>query len=259
MVPWLFDLARWRRSGKAASKKVVTPKRIALIGDYSPDVVAHVAIPKAIEIASTSTGHPTTGAWVATTALQHSADALREFDAVWCVPASPYASMDGALSGIRHARETRMPFLGTCGGYQHAVLEFARNVLGYSKADNVEVNPDAEMPLVAPLACALVEQHGDIEFVAGSNMAKLHGATRVREKYHCSYGIAPQYVGLFDESVLDFTGFDANGEPRAFEIKTHPFFIGTAYQPERSALLGVAHPLVQAFVSAIAGKLTYAA
>lgn len=238
---------------------MATLKRIALVGDYSPDVTAHVAIPKALEIASTSTGHPTKGVWVATTALQNPVDSLRDFDAVWCVPASPYASIDGVLGAIRHARETRLPFLGTCGGYQHAVLEFARNVLGYAEADHGEVNPDAELPLVAPLACALVEQHGDIEFVAGSHIAKIHGAVRVTEKYHCCYGIAPQYVGLFDDSALDFTGFDANGEPRAFEIVSHPFFIGTAYQPERSALLGASHPLIEAFVSATAGKLTLAA
>ena len=232
--------------------------RIALVGDYRPDITAHVAIPKALEIAAASTGYPTEGVWVATTALQSPADALRAFDAVWCVPGSPYASMDGALGAIRHARETGMPFLGTCGGYQHAVLEFARNVLGYAEADNAEVNPDAEMPLVAPLACALVEQHGDIAFAAGSHIAQLHGAMRVTEKYHCSYGIAPEYVGLFDDSALDITGFDANGEPRAFEIKSHPFFIGTAYQPERSALLGASHPLIQAFVSAASGSLTFA-
>jgi CTP synthase (UTP-ammonia lyase) len=238
---------------------MATIKRIALVGDYSSDVTAHVAIPKALEIASASTGHPTKVEWVATVTLRNPVDALREFDAIWCVPASPYASMDGALGAIRHARESRLPFLGTCGGYQHAVLEFARNVLGYAEADNGEVNPDAEMPLIAPLACALVEQHGDIELVAGSHIAKIYGAVRVTEKYHCSYGITPPYVGLFDGSALDFTGFDQNGDPRAFEIATHPFFFGTAYQPERSALLGVSHPLIEAFVSATAGKLILAA
>ncbi|WP_088348824.1 MULTISPECIES: hypothetical protein [Rhodomicrobium] len=237
---------------------MANPKRIALVGDYNPGVTAHIAIPRAIDIAASSTGYPTTGVWVATTALQHTAEALKDFDAVWCVPASPYASMDGALRGIRHARETGMPFLGTCGGYQHGILEFARNVLGYAMADNAEVNPDAEMPLVAPLTCALVEQHGEIEFVAGSQIAKIHGVTRVTEKYHCSYGVAHRYVGLFDDSALDFTGFDPNGEPRAFEVRSHPFFIGTAYQPERSALAGVEHPLIHAFVSATADRFPFA-
>ena len=237
---------------------MTTTKRIALVGDYNPAVTAHVAIPRALEIASLTTDNPVEVVWVATTALQNPGEALHGFDAVWCVPGSPYASMDGALGAIRYARETGMPFLGTCGGYQHAVLEFARNVLGYAQADNSEVNPDTEMPLVARLSCALVEQHGEIDFAAGSKIARIYAAPSAVEKYHCSYGIAPQYVGLFDGSALHITGFDANGEPRAFELTSHPFFIGTAYQPERSAFAGAAHPLIQAFVSATAGKLTSA-
>ncbi len=234
-------------------------KRIALVGDYSPDVTAHIAIPKALDVASKSTGQPTEGVWIATADIENPAEALRGFNAIWCIPASPYASIDGALGAIRHARETGMPFLGTCGGYQHAVLEFARNVLGHAKADNGEVNPDAEMPLIAPLVCALVEQSGDITFVPGSHIAKIYGAKRVTEKYHCSYGIAPQYLGLFENCALDIAGFDIEGDPRTIEIKTHPFFIGTAYQPERSALVGESHPLIEAFVSATAGKLSLAA
>ena len=167
--------------------------------------------------------------------------------------------MGGALAAIRFAREARKPFLGTCGGYQHAVLEYARTVLGYTEADNSEVNPDAEMPLIAPLICALVEQSGKIEFVGGSHIAKIHNALRVVEKYRCSYGISPRYVSLFDESGLDISGFDAAGEPRVIEIKSHPFFIGTAYQPERSALSGDTHPLIEAFVAATAGGLSLAA
>ncbi len=234
-------------------------KRIALVGDYSPDVLAHLAIPKAVNIASKTSDLPTECDWIATTDLGAPADALRGFDAVWCVPASPYANMDGALDAIRYARETGLPFLGTCGGYQHAALEFARNVLGLAEADNGEVNADAEMPLISPLACALVEQSGDIVFVPDSHIAKIHGVTRVTEKYHCSYGIAPEYLNLYKGSALDIAGFDNEGDPRAIEIKSHPFFIGTAYQPERSAFSNQPHPLIEAFVAAAAGKLSVAA
>jgi len=231
-------------------------KHIALVGDYSPEILAHVAIPKALDIASRHTGCPIDYVWVATTEMEKSTDALQGFDAVWCVPASPYASMDGALNAIRQARENWLPFLGTCGGYQHAVLEFARNVLGVSEADNGEVNPDAELPLIAPLTCALVEQGGEVKFAEGSEIAKLYAQTGVTETYHCSYGIAPEYFGLFEGAALHITGFDLAGEPRAFELQAHPFYIGTAYQPERSSLSGAEHPLINAFVRAAAGKLS---
>ena len=227
-------------------------KRIALVGDYSPQVTAHLAIPKAIDIACTCIGQSVEGIWVATSSLHKDASSvLQDFSGVWCVPASPYKSLTGALDAIGLARKRHIPFLGTCGGYQHAVLEFARNVLGRTDADNAEVNPDAELPLIAPLSCALVEQSGDIMFNVESVIARIHGATHVTEKYHCSYGVAPQYVSFFDRSALDFVGFDTEGDPRAIEIKSHPFFIGTAYQPERSALTGASHPLIEAFVRAV--------
>lgn len=232
-------------------------KRIALVGDYSPQVIAHQAIPKAIEIARTSLGLAVESAWIATSSLNKGASSeLQEYNGLWCVPASPYESMTGALDAIRHARENHIPFFCTCGGYQHAVLEFARNVLGYTQADNVEVNPAAEMPLIAPLSCALVEQSDNIEFDMESKIAAIHGATQVTEKYHCSYGVAAEYVSIFDKSELDFVGFDVQGDPRAIEIKSHPFFIGTDYQPERSALTGISHPLIEAFVSAVVNSVS---
>lgn len=231
-------------------------RRIALVGDYSSDVTAHIAIPKALDMASIATGHAVEAVWMPTTDLSASANVLRAFDGVWCVPASPYASMDGALNAIRYAREHGLPFLGTCGGYQHAALEFARHVLGLANADNGEVNPEAEMPLVAPLSCALVEQCGDISFSEGSMLARIHGTTHVNERYHCSYGIASDLVSLFDDSALRFVGVDMEGDPRAFELASHPFFVGTAYQPERSALLGQPHALITAFVNATAGALS---
>src|SRR5690242_14160890 len=104
------------------------PLRIGLIGDYSPDIVAHVAIPRALDLTATDAGVPVKPIWLATDRLeQDGADLLPACDALWCVPRSPYAGMDGALAAIRFARERGVPFLGTCGGFQHALIEYARN------------------------------------------------------------------------------------------------------------------------------------
>lgn len=111
------------------------PIRIALIGDYDPQVTAHQAIPVALEMAAEHSGLNVQWQWLATDDI-HAETPLHRFDGVWCVPASPYRSMDGALLAIRFAREQRRPFLGTCGGFQHAVLEYARNVLGWSDAEH---------------------------------------------------------------------------------------------------------------------------
>src|ERR1041385_7607653 len=108
--------------------------RIGLIGDYNPRVVAHDAIPKALQLAAEPLGIPRVEAcWLPIASLtqvsnENSNEKLRAFDGLWCVPGSPYSSMDGALEAIRFARTTGMPFRGTCGGFQHAMIEYARNV-----------------------------------------------------------------------------------------------------------------------------------
>ena len=104
-----------------------------------------------------------------------------------------------------------------------------------------------------------MEASDDILLNAGSTLGSLYGTDRVTEKYRCSYGITPRYLPLFDDSDLRFSGFDAAGEPRAFEHRRRRFFLGTAYQPERSALEERSHPLVDAFVRAAAGELALSA
>ena len=218
--------------------------RIGLIGDYKTDVIAHQAIPKALELA----GDPVEHVWLPTEELLSAT--LSGFSGFWCVPASPYESMEGALRAIRYAREQRRPFLGTCGGFQHALIEYARNVLGFTEADHAESNPDSSMPLMTNLVCPLVEAEGLIRFAPGSRAAQIYGALHARERYHCSFGLNPRYRDLFAASALRFSGVDESDDIRVVELTGHPFFMATLFQPERSALAGHVHPLIQAFVRA---------
>lgn len=224
--------------------------KIGLIGDYSPQVTAHVAIPKAIALAAGETNCEAETTWLATDDIVENSEQLFDFDALWCVPASPYKSMDGALAAIRFAREKGVPFLGTCGGFQHAVIEYARNVLGFAKADHTESNPETEMPVMSGLSCSLVEATGVIELKEDSRVRQIYAADEIIEQYHCSFGFNPEYEFLFEKGEMKITGADANGEPRVVELATHPFFFATLFQPERSALSGNRHPLISAYVQA---------
>ncbi|MNM76932.1 CTP synthase [compost metagenome] len=229
------------------------PIRIALIGDYDPQVTAHQAIPVALEMAAEHSGLNVQWQWLATDDI-HAETPLHRFDGFWCVPASPYRSMDGALLAIRFAREQRRPFLGTCGGFQHAVLEYARNVLGWSDAEHGETNPDAARALLTPLSCALVEAVDTIDLLEGSLLAKAYESTEIREGYRCRFGVNPQFEGELLKRELHAVGHDSEHELRAVELSGHPFFVATLFQPERAALKGVLPPLVGAFVEACAGR-----
>ena len=221
---------------------------IALIGDYNKDIVAHTAIPRALEYASSTLNIKITWSWIETKTIDNGAKNLSEFSAIWVVPGSPYINIDGALAAIRFARETGRPFLGTCGGFQHALIEYARNVCGLTDADHAESSPDKNTLIVTPLSCSLVGKTGHISFIPGSQLHRIFKAQGTTEAYHCNYGLNPEWKIQLEAAGMNFTGFDNEGQVRAFELPTHPFFIGTLFQPERSALRGEQHPLIKAFI-----------
>lgn len=226
--------------------------RIALVGDFDPTVVAHQAIPKAVALAASDLELPVEAGWVHSTELDGAGIRDHRYDALWCVPGSPYQNTAGVLSAIREARCSRLPFLGTCGGFQHAVLEIAESLWGINQPAHSELNPDAANPVIAPLACSLVEQTGHVRFLRGSRLAMAYNGLEAFEGYHCSYGLSNAYVGHLKHGPLRATSWDDDGDVRAAELDDHPFFVATLFQPERSALRGFTPPIVRAFLREVA-------
>jgi len=220
--------------------------KIALVGDYDATVLAHQAIPGAIERSARALATTVEPIWIHSSEVD--IQTIATVDALWCVPFSPYANPEAVITVIRYAREHDMPFLGTCAGYQHAVLEYARNVLGFENADSSEDNPETSMPLISALACRLADQADTIYLDRGSRIAEIYQTERIAEDYHCGYGVNPDYLSLFANSEFKFSACDNNGDPRAFELSANRFFFGTAYQPERSSLHNITHPLITAFL-----------
>jgi CTP synthase (UTP-ammonia lyase) len=225
--------------------------RIALIGNYNPAAKAHQGIPRALILACADEGG-CEWEWLHTsTLLDDPSGQLAGFHGVWCVPASPYANTRGALAAIPLARQTGRAFLGTCGGFQHALLEYAEAVWGVAQPAHAELDPAAVDPVIAPLTCSLVEQSGEIRFEKGSRLAAIYGVHSATEQYHCSYGLSSGYSDRLASGPLRVSGRDAAGDVRAIELDGHPFFVATLFQPERSALAGPNHPLVSAFGAAV--------
>lgn len=221
---------------------------IALVGDYNPAVIAHQAIPQALAQSADALGIDIRWHWLPTTDVKSPED-LAGYDAIWCVPASPYQNEQGALSAIRYAREHQRPFLGTCGGFQHAILEYARNVMGWQDAGHAETTTGGRM-VISPLICSLVEKSDTIILKDNSATAMAYGETSIHEGYHCNYGIDPQFAVELNASSLMPVGWDLQGDIRAVELTGHPFFVATLFQHERRALNGQPSPLVLAFLKA---------
>jgi len=84
--------------------------RLGLIGDFDQEIKAHVAIPRAIELAASALAYQVEVEWLTTPLLEHNTEQkLRHYHAIWAVPGTPYLSMDGALKGIQFAREHALP------------------------------------------------------------------------------------------------------------------------------------------------------
>ena len=231
----------------------MTPKiRIALIGDYRLSVTAHLAIPPALELAAKSLDVEVEPAWIHTSKLAGPEvfRSLRGYQGIWCVPASPYANTEGVIAAISLARTEGIPFLGTCGGFQHALIEYFRNVLGAADAAHAELSPEAAHPVISKLSCSLVEVTGTIRLTPGSLAERLYGTDRVVEGYRCSYGLNPYFAqSIHGRADLQVEGTDEAGEIRIIRLLQHPFFLMTLFQPERSSVKGLVHPLIREFIS----------
>lgn len=222
--------------------------RVALVGDYNPSVIAHQAIPLALDNAAEYVGVTVDYDWLPTPEVTSPED-LVGYDAIWCVPASPYQNEEGAFLAIRFARENQIPFLGTCGGFQHAIIEYARNVMGWEDAGHAETETHGRL-VVAPLICSLVEKSDAIELEPNSIIAKAYGRGRIEEGYHCNYGIAENFAEQLIQSQLRATGWDGQGDIRVVELSGHSFFVSTLFQHERNALKDKPAPLVEALLIA---------
>jgi CTP synthase (UTP-ammonia lyase) len=224
--------------------------RIALIGDYDERITAHRAIPLALAAAAEQIGAAAEWKWLHTATIGSTpAVRLAGFDAVWCAPGSPYADAAAVIGAIRFARESELPFLGTCGGFQHALLEYAQSVWSVD-AENAETNPDAADPVITPLECARVDVADEIHFAPGARLARIYGTQMAVEEYRCRYGLSARYARRLASGALRIAARDAAGGVVGIEHIEHPFFVGVLFQPERAALLGRVPPLVAAFVAA---------
>ncbi|MFF3841416.1 hypothetical protein [Streptomyces sp. NPDC001930] len=227
--------------------------RIALVGDRSPHVRSHVRIPVLLDALAERDGLALDAYWIPTGDAE-TPGAVKGFDAVWVLPGSPYASEAGALAAIRTAREDGIPFLGTCGGFQHALLEYARDVCGLTGAAHAENDPSADPGdlLIAPLACSLVGHEGVVRVTPGSLAEQALGAERTTERYHCDYGPDSRHLDTLRAHGMRFTGADEEGGIRIAELPSHPFFLATLFQPELAGDGTRPHPLIRALAVAAA-------
>jgi CTP synthase (UTP-ammonia lyase) len=227
--------------------------RIEIVGDLDPASMPQAATTRALEHAADRLGLTADVRWLPTIELgtDEGQERLRSAHGLWIAPGSPYRNMAGVLDAIRFAREERVPLLATCGGFQHVVLEFARNVMGFEDAQHAEYDPYASRLIIARLDCSLVGRSLRISLAPHSLAAATYRASEVVEEYHCNFGVHPEYVPELRAAGLRITGSDAEGEVRVVEQSGHPFFVATLFVPQTRSTPAEPHPLVLGFLAAV--------
>ena len=232
--------------------------RIGVVGDYNPSFESHPATTQAIFLAARSVGLTADIVWISTAKVDDAT--LAKCDALWASPGSPYRSADGMLAAVRYAREKQRPFLATCGGFQYALIEVARDLMGIANADSAENNTPGAVNVITPVACAVDNRkEGDpklvgqnkVEILADTKLAGIMGPGQHFEGYFCNFEPNAEYIQGFAQAGLKVNARGPQGELRGVELADHPFFIATLFQPQlTSKRTGKPHPLIMALVQA---------
>jgi CTP synthase (UTP-ammonia lyase) len=238
--------------------------RIGILGDFNADFRSHHATTDSLQHAAHKLNMQVESEWLPTDSLTtpEGQKKLESFDGLWASPGSPYKSFEGMLKGIEFARRRDWPFLGTCGGFQYAFIEFARNVLKIADADSAENNSGSKNIIIYPVACAVPGRKGEaprlsgaipeIRLRPGSYLQTFYGKDTATEEFFCNFEINPEYEWTAMEAGFPVVARGPEGEIRAIESPTHRFFLATLFQPQLSSTEKKPHPVILAFLQAAA-------
>jgi CTP synthase (UTP-ammonia lyase) len=250
--------------------------RIALLGDFDPQKHSHWATEAALFHAASWLGFDVEPRWFPTEALESrdAQDFLAHFDGLWGAPGSPFRSSIGMLRGIEFARRRDLPYLGTCAGFQYALIEFTRNVLGLHDADTAENNSNSTNIVITPVACPLPERVPALGKALGKEGPRMHGpqlhgedtvhpvkgtlvhdlcrSDSVQGQYFCNFETNPEYVPRWEAAGLRVAARGPRNEMRAFDLPDKRFFVATLFQPQLSSRGEQPHPLVLGYLRACA-------
>ena len=220
-------------------------KKIAIIGDYNQNEESHRLIMESIKEVAEEMQVELESQWIMSDTLDVSEEHLKLFDGFWFSPGSPYKDAKNVLSAIQYARKNGVPALGTCAGFQHMVIEFARNVLGLSGADSEENDMECTDAVIAKLSCTLMNQKERL-------LARTIGGNKFIGEYRCNYGFHEVYRSVFQNSDMITAIVETkNGYLRGFELKDHPFFVGTLFIPQLDFRGDSSYRIIKSFVKVV--------
>jgi len=186
---------------------------------------------------------------------------LEGLDGILVAPGFGSRGISGKISAVKFARENKVPFLGICLGMQCAVIEYARNVLGWKDAHTAEIDKESGHPVID-----LMEDQKNItnlggtmrlgsykcKVLADTNLSKAYNQEVIDERHRHRFEFNNKYLTDFENAGMIATGKNPKtGLVEVVEIPEHPWFVGAQYHPEYKSTVDNPHPLFVAFVKAV--------
>ncbi|MEX1003210.1 MAG: CTP synthase [Crocinitomicaceae bacterium] len=261
------DLKEWK-SFLTRLKKPKSKVKVGLVGKYIELKDSYKSIAESFEHAGAANDCKVDIEWIHSGKLkgENVAEILKGLDGILVAPGFGSRGIDGKMEAVQYARENNIPFFGICLGMQCAVIEFARNVLGWKDAHTTEIERDSPYPVID-----LMEEQKNIKNLGGtmrlgayecelkedSKAQKAYGKMLIEERHRHRYEFNNAFTGEFESKGMIATGKNPKtGLIEVIEIPEHPWFVGAQFHPEYKSTVENPHPLFIAFIKAVLKKKT---
>ena len=255
------DLADWKKMVEDL-RHPTDEVQIALVGKYVSLHDAYISVVEALKHGGI-TNHATVHIkWIdsETVTSENVEELLGDCNGVLVPGGFGSRGIEGKILAIQYARTHGVPFLGLCLGMQLTIVEYARNVIGYTDAHSVELDPNTTHPVIA-----LMPDQNGVEDIGGtlrlgaypcvldkdSRAYQLYGQENISERHRHRYEVNNDYRAVLTEHGLRLSGLSPDGRiVEMCELTEHPFFVATQGHPELKSRPNRPHPLFKGFVEA---------
>ena len=259
------DLKDW----KSFLKKFQNPKKtveIALVGKYVSLQDSYISIAEAFKHAGADLETEVKVRWVYSGDIteENIKDTLKGVNGILVAPGFGDRGIEGKVLTAKYARENKIPMLGICLGMQIMTIEFARNVLGHTKANSMEFDTATPDPVISLMEEQknVIDKGGTMRLGAwkcalknGSKLYDIYGSKNISERHRHRYEFNSEYLQEFEKNGFLATGTNPEtGLVEALELPDHPFYVGVQYHPEYKSTVATPHPLFRAFIKACEKK-----
>jgi len=255
------DLEDWKLMVETL-KSPTEDVTIALVGKYIQLHDAYISVVEALKHGGISNQANVTVKWIdsETVTLENVSSLLKDVHGILVPGGFGDRGIEGKIHAITYARENNVPFLGLCLGMQLSIVEFARNIIGYTDAHSIELDPATTHPVIA-----LMPDQNDIEDIGGtlrlgsypcaldqsSKAYEMYQSDVIYERHRHRYEVNNDFRNILIENGMKLSGLSPDGRiVEMCELPSHPFFVATQAHPELKSRPNRPHPLFKGFIAA---------